>query len=126
MKFGNNLHREIEFYLVFGEKDKLTNYFRKKFFKKELDYFSLYFGVIHCLPKTDKEGKRLIFRHPSLLLIRHPGLRTRICLGVFGNGEWEMGNGRGRLFAIFVSKDMRRADVRRETAQFRRGAWCDI
>ena len=35
-----------------------------------------------------------------------------------GNGEWEMGNGRGRLFALFVPKDFRverHETVRRET-----------
>ena len=43
-----------------------------------------------------------------------------------GNGKWEMGNGRARLSAIFVPADMRRADVRRETAHLRRAAFCDI
>ena len=38
-----------------------------------------------------------------------------------GNGEWEMGNGRGQLGATFEMIDVRRADGR-----LRRGAWCDI
>ena len=41
-----------------------------------------------------------------------------------GNGKLE--NGCGRLGAIFVLIDVRRADVRRETVHLRRAAFCDI
>ena len=40
-----------------------------------------------------------------------------------GNGKWGMGNGAAQLGASFVPIDVRRADVRRETAQFRRATF---